>query len=596
MTAEHKKPQVRCPHCDALQPLEMSQIVWAPDSARRWYACPQHGCMTELAGIGPPIAPTTELRSSDDNLRDRFAERAMHAELATAGALPDAAEAMQEAAAAAGRSIEQHIAANAYAIAQAMMQERARIAGAEQPTVKVVMQDQVDVLTLDDLDLHPHTKALVLAFARALAVKLLRAEARYGYTDGWMRTDWIDECRAELGRHVRKGDPLDVAAYAAFLWHHRASTSWLQDSSARLDLSDDLKRVVMAHAAAYAPTGSYGLCWADGPKSQCVVYGTWEQVFQQVYARAAMNAELDPEWTHYDLCPPPVAPGPRADFERWAVGAGFLVDRNFSQYVQAATRCAWLAWRAAKQGVFGHEHPTVNAMRGRVIEVGEIGQHLHLLGTNGVLIEDKGELFAVVGLSGNECDGLRVLHGLDVSLRPTITAAPPQDGSEFARNKSIFDIGKTIAGEVLTDDEATRLGNELQQLSGICPKCRGTGQDGDPPDTNGEGGWTGACDECGGSGAESAAWHCAVTDYWLAHYTPRGFCAFCGNHGFVDTTAVRTPAGVPAGGLHYCACPNGQQLRQGRADLAELYARYTILHGAAPAVAIGSPNAEGKAP
>lgn len=73
--------------------------------------------------------------------------------------------------------------------------------------------------------LHPLTANLVVRFARALAAKLAAAEVKYGYSDGWRSADWMDECRAKLAEHVAKGDPRDVAAYCAFLWHHGESTA-----------------------------------------------------------------------------------------------------------------------------------------------------------------------------------------------------------------------------------------------------------------------------------------------------------------------------------------------------------------------------------
>lgn len=73
--------------------------------------------------------------------------------------------------------------------------------------------------------LHPLTVNLVVRFARALAAKLAAAEVKYGYSDGWRSADWIDECRAKLLEHIAKGDPRDVAAYCAFLWHHSARTT-----------------------------------------------------------------------------------------------------------------------------------------------------------------------------------------------------------------------------------------------------------------------------------------------------------------------------------------------------------------------------------
>ena len=79
--------------------------------------------------------------------------------------------------------------------------------------------------------LHPATVNLVVRFARALSKKLAAAEVKYGYSDGWMSPDWLDECRAKLMEHIVKGDPRDVAAYCAFLWHHEASTAAAQPSA-----------------------------------------------------------------------------------------------------------------------------------------------------------------------------------------------------------------------------------------------------------------------------------------------------------------------------------------------------------------------------
>lgn len=73
--------------------------------------------------------------------------------------------------------------------------------------------------------LHPMTINLVVRFARALAGKLADAEKKYGFTDGWLRSDWMVECREKLREHVQKGDPRDVAAYCAFLWHHDERTA-----------------------------------------------------------------------------------------------------------------------------------------------------------------------------------------------------------------------------------------------------------------------------------------------------------------------------------------------------------------------------------
>jgi hypothetical protein len=70
------------------------------------------------------------------------------------------------------------------------------------------------------LTCNPHTVSLVARFAGQLAAKLAMAEAKHGYGDGWMERGHAEHFRAELRLHVDKGDPTDVAAYCAFLWHH----------------------------------------------------------------------------------------------------------------------------------------------------------------------------------------------------------------------------------------------------------------------------------------------------------------------------------------------------------------------------------------
>lgn len=65
---------------------------------------------------------------------------------------------------------------------------------------------------------------LVVRFATALLEKLRAAEKKYGYDNGWIRDDWQAECQRHLNEHLAKGDPRDVAAYCAFLWHHGWST------------------------------------------------------------------------------------------------------------------------------------------------------------------------------------------------------------------------------------------------------------------------------------------------------------------------------------------------------------------------------------
>lgn len=53
----------------------------------------------------------------------------------------------------------------------------------------------------------------------------------------------------------------------------------------------------------------------------------------------------------------------------------------------------------------------------------------------------------------------------------------------------------------------------------------------------------------------------AVAHYWQEHYISSWACVLCGNSGVVDTTGVRTNAGLLVGGRHFCICRNGQIMR-----------------------------------
>lgn len=66
--------------------------------------------------------------------------------------------------------------------------------------------------------LHPDTQRLVLDFAQVMAEKLHAAQDKYGYSNGWLTDPWMDICKDEFRKHIEKGDPRDVAIYAAFMW------------------------------------------------------------------------------------------------------------------------------------------------------------------------------------------------------------------------------------------------------------------------------------------------------------------------------------------------------------------------------------------
>lgn len=77
----------------------------------------------------------------------------------------------------------------------------------------------------EELTISPEMEKMIDGFATALKQKLALADQKYGYRDDWSYDDWEQECRAELLRHIQKGDPRDVAAYCAFMWHHGWSTN-----------------------------------------------------------------------------------------------------------------------------------------------------------------------------------------------------------------------------------------------------------------------------------------------------------------------------------------------------------------------------------
>ena len=73
--------------------------------------------------------------------------------------------------------------------------------------------------------LHPATADLVDRFASALKEKLHASQIKYGWQDDWAEDNWEKQCQEALLKHLAKGDPRDVAAFAAFMWHHGWSTS-----------------------------------------------------------------------------------------------------------------------------------------------------------------------------------------------------------------------------------------------------------------------------------------------------------------------------------------------------------------------------------
>jgi len=68
----------------------------------------------------------------------------------------------------------------------------------------------------------------------------------------------------------------------------------------------------------------------------------------------------------------------------------------------------------------------------------------------------------------------------------------------------------------------------------------------------------------------------AVTNYWMRHYVNStcSLCSLCGNTGKIDTRgSAMSTAGVDAGRLNFCICPNGQQARENYDDVPQLLAQ-----------------------
>lgn len=94
----------------------------------------------------------------------------------------------------------------------------------EQDRGQKAMTPSIQVSEVDIALLAPESIALIDRFALALKEKMRAAEMKHGWRTEWQTTDWADRCWNDLVRHLGKGDPRDVAIYAAFMWHHGWNT------------------------------------------------------------------------------------------------------------------------------------------------------------------------------------------------------------------------------------------------------------------------------------------------------------------------------------------------------------------------------------
>ena len=127
--------------------------------------------------------------------------------------------------------------------------------------------------------LHPDTESLVQRFAAAMREKLAKAEKKYGYSNLWKNQDWMNECRAKLIDHLHKGDPLDVANYCAFLWHHGAHCKPVVEQEAK------------PAAWVYTINKSHSVFSAEKPPEDAYDEGTLFPLYDAPPTEAAIRAD-----------------------------------------------------------------------------------------------------------------------------------------------------------------------------------------------------------------------------------------------------------------------------------------------------------------
>lgn len=115
------------------------------------------------------------------------------------------------------------------------------------PEARMAAEQLLAEMDMDTVKPPPEENALsdlVHKFRDALLAKLRRAEEKYGYKNAWQKAGWASELREKLLRHVDKGDPLDVAAYCAFAWHHGWSLAAPQVAPGK-DVAEGAQRIAL---------------------------------------------------------------------------------------------------------------------------------------------------------------------------------------------------------------------------------------------------------------------------------------------------------------------------------------------------------------
>lgn len=145
----------------------------------------------------------------------------------------------------------------------------------------VIIGDR-QIVTSEWVRLIKVTEELVDRFAEAMKTKLLVAQLLYGYYDGWKDTTWHATCLDQFHSHIAKGDPVDVANYCAFMYHHAWPTNgkpggagWPGDSAPERGPFDLKEAIARARTALTIPAGSGVILSTDGKLYPCGEIGGW---------------------------------------------------------------------------------------------------------------------------------------------------------------------------------------------------------------------------------------------------------------------------------------------------------------------------------
>lgn len=150
---------------------------------------------------------------------------------------------------------------------------------------------------------------LVGGFAVDLLRKLeVAAEKRGLQHHPWRSPDWADDLRAQLRAHVEKGDPLDVAAYCSFAWHHgwslapaappqdrtKAPEDWVLIDRGEMPAEEVASRW-HANLDAVSPDGRHKVKHAWGSSKEEAIAAAWREVDRlDLEALAASMCSTEP--------------------------------------------------------------------------------------------------------------------------------------------------------------------------------------------------------------------------------------------------------------------------------------------------------------